>query len=57
MPLIYLAANSGARIGIAEEVKKLLQVSWMDPAAPERGFNYLYLTPEDYKQVGVALLD
>ncbi|XP_071943409.1 acetyl-CoA carboxylase-like isoform X2 [Antedon mediterranea] len=51
IPRIYLSANSGARIGLAEEVKQLFKVSWDDPSAPEKGFKYLYLTPEDYKKL------
>ena len=48
IPRIYLAANSGARIGLAGEVKDKFQVDWCDPADPEKGINGLYLTPEDY---------
>ena len=48
IPRIFLAANSGARIGLAEEVKKLFKVAWTDPAEPSKGFKYLYLTPTDY---------
>ncbi|CAI7906126.1 unnamed protein product [Closterium sp. NIES-54] len=51
VPLLYLAANSGARIGIAEEVKRCLHAAWLDEKNPERGFHYLYLTPEDYARV------
>lgn len=43
--------NSGARIGLAEEVKALFRVAWEDPNEPDRGFRYLYLTPEDYANV------
>ncbi|KZV44505.1 Acetyl-CoA carboxylase 1 isoform 1 [Dorcoceras hygrometricum] len=48
VPLIYLAANSGARIGVADEVKSCFKVGWSDETSPERGFQYIYLTPEDY---------
>jgi len=51
VPLIYLAANSGARIGIAEEVKSCFKVGWSDEINPERGFQYIYLTPEDYQRI------
>ncbi|MEQ2197364.1 hypothetical protein XENOCAPTIV_028321 [Xenoophorus captivus] len=34
IPRIYIAANSGARIGLAEEVKHMFQVAWIDPADP-----------------------
>lgn len=46
IPRIYLAANSGARIGIAEELVPLFQVAWRDPEVPTKGFDYLYLTHE-----------
>lgn len=48
IPRIYIAANSGARIGLAEEVKSLFRIAWEDSEEPDKGFKYLYLTPEDY---------
>ncbi|XP_029017802.1 acetyl-CoA carboxylase isoform X4 [Betta splendens] len=48
IPRVYLAANSGARIGLAEELKHMFQVAWVDPSDPYKGFKYLYLTPKDY---------
>ncbi|KAK3859492.1 hypothetical protein Pcinc_034403 [Petrolisthes cinctipes] len=51
IPRIYIAANSGARIGLAEEIKHMFKVAWEDPEEPDKGFKYLYLTPEDYKSV------
>lgn len=47
IPRIYLSANSGARIGLAEEVMALFDVAWREPGKPEKGFSYLYLTPEN----------
>jgi acetyl-CoA carboxylase/biotin carboxylase 1 len=49
IPRIYLSANSGARIGLAEELIPHFSVAWKDKAKPEAGFEYLYLTPEKYK--------
>ncbi|KAJ5888691.1 Acetyl-CoA carboxylase [Penicillium taxi] len=46
IPRIYLSANSGARIGVADELIPHFSVAWNDPARPEAGFKYLYLTPE-----------
>jgi acetyl-CoA carboxylase / biotin carboxylase 1 len=46
VPRIYLSANSGARIGLAEEVMNLFSCAWNVPGQPEKGVNYLYLTPE-----------
>ncbi|KAI9293200.1 acetyl-CoA carboxylase [Neoconidiobolus thromboides FSU 785] len=48
IPRVYLSANSGARIGLAEEVKGLFKVKWNKADDPSKGYEYLYLTPEDY---------
>ncbi|RYO66943.1 Acetyl-CoA carboxylase [Alternaria arborescens] len=49
IPRIYLSANSGARIGLAEELIPHFSVAWKDINKPEAGFDYLYLTPEKYE--------
>lgn len=36
IPRIYISANSGARIGLAEEVKSLFRVAWVDPEEPDK---------------------
>ncbi|XP_039874960.1 acetyl-CoA carboxylase 2 isoform X7 [Simochromis diagramma] len=54
IPRIYLSANSGARIGLAEEVKHMFHVAWIDPADPYKGFKYLYLTPQDYTRISAT---
>ncbi|XP_063969752.1 acetyl-CoA carboxylase-like isoform X3 [Lytechinus pictus] len=51
IPRIYISANSGARIGLADEVKYLFKVAWEDAKEPEKGFKYLYLTPSDFKKL------
>ncbi|XP_024130292.1 acetyl-CoA carboxylase isoform X2 [Oryzias melastigma] len=51
IPRIYIAANSGARIGLAEEIKHMFNVAWIDPADPYKGFKYLYLTPQNYTRI------
>uniref|UniRef100_A0AAY5F689 acetyl-CoA carboxylase n=1 Tax=Electrophorus electricus TaxID=8005 RepID=A0AAY5F689_ELEEL len=51
IPRVYIAANSGARIGLAEEIRHMFHVAWQDPADLYKGFKYLYLTPQDYKKV------
>ncbi|XP_074966292.1 acetyl-CoA carboxylase 2 isoform X3 [Phalacrocorax aristotelis] len=51
IPRIYIAANSGARIGFADEIKHMFQVAWVDPEDPYKGFKYLYLTPQDYTRI------
>ncbi len=52
---MYIAANSGARIGLAEELKHLFRVAWVDPDCPDKGFKYLYLSPADYMKVAAQL--
>lgn len=36
IPRVYIAANSGARIGFADEIKHMFQVAWVDPADPNK---------------------
>ena len=36
IPRIYLAANSGARIGLAEELKPLFKIAWEDADEPDK---------------------
>ncbi len=47
LPRIYLAANSGARIGMANKLKAAFKVEWNNPADPTAGYKYLYLTADD----------
>ncbi|XP_010538957.1 PREDICTED: acetyl-CoA carboxylase 1 [Tarenaya hassleriana] len=56
LPLIYLAANSGARLGVAEEVKACFKVGWSDESSPENGFHYLYLSLDDYTRIGSSVI-
>jgi acetyl-CoA carboxylase / biotin carboxylase 1 len=49
IPRLYLAANSGARIGLAESIKQKFKVSWLDERDPSLGYRYLYLDDADYK--------
>ena len=49
LPRVYIASNSGARIGLVEELKPYFKVAWNDASNPGLGFKYLYLTPEDYE--------
>ncbi|KAF8466702.1 acetyl-CoA carboxylase [Kalaharituber pfeilii] len=51
IPRVYLSANSGARIGMAEELIPRFSVAWNDPEKPEAGFKYLYFTPEAYESL------
>lgn len=38
----------GARIGMAESLKKLFRVCWSDSSDPSKGFKYIYLSADDY---------
>ena len=51
IPRLYIAANSGARIGLADSVKKAFKVAFKDPQKPENGFDYLYLDKSDYESL------
>jgi acetyl-CoA carboxylase/biotin carboxylase 1 len=51
IPRIYISANSGARIGLAEELKFLYNIAWNNPDDIDKGIRYLYLKPEDYARV------
>jgi len=48
IPRIYLAANSGARIGMAQSLKDKFEICWLDNSDPSKGFRYIYLTEEHY---------
>jgi len=50
IPRIYLSANSGARIGMAEELIPHFEVAWNEADKPESGFKYLYFSPEVNKK-------
>ncbi|KAL8941716.1 MAG: hypothetical protein Q9216_002089 [Gyalolechia sp. 2 TL-2023] len=50
IPRIYLSANSGARIGMAEELIPYFSAAWNNSEKPEAGFKYLYLTKEMKKK-------
>ncbi|KAM0865439.1 hypothetical protein ACQ4PT_043269 [Festuca glaucescens] len=56
IPLIYLSATAGARIGVAEEIKSCFHVGWSDDQSPERGFHYIYLTEEDYSRLSSSVM-
>jgi len=47
LPRLHIASNSGARIGLAEELKPYFKVAWNDPTNEASGYKYLYLTEED----------
>ena len=51
IPRLYVAANSGARIGLADSVKKLFKAAFKDSSKPENGFDFLYLSKADYNSL------
>lgn len=53
VPRLYIAANSGARIGLAEGVKKVFKVAFKDVSNPESGIDFLYVNKADYEHLGV----
>lgn len=52
LQLIYLAATSGSRIAMEDEVKSCFKVGWFNESNPQDGFEYVYFTPEDYSRIG-----
>ncbi|KAF2069876.1 hypothetical protein CYY_008806 [Polysphondylium violaceum] len=48
IPRIYLSSNSGARIGLADEVKNKFKVIWNNESDPSKGIKALYLDHQDY---------
>jgi len=51
LPRVYLSCNAGARIGLVEELKPKFKIKFIDEATPSKGFEYLYLTDEDYESL------
>ena len=41
LPRVYIACNSGARIGLVESLKPLFKVAWKDDSNPSQGFEYV----------------
>jgi acetyl-CoA carboxylase/biotin carboxylase 1 len=51
LPRIFISCNSGARIGLVEDLKPKFQVQWKDKSNPSLGYEYLYLSENDYKSL------
>ena len=49
LPRVYISCNAGARIGLVDELKPKIKIKFIDEQNPSKGFEYLYLTDEDYK--------
>merc|ERR1719261_2239121 len=59
IPRVYIACNAGARIGLVDDLKPKFNIKFVDEANPSKGFEYLYLTDEDYKELpeGTVIAD
>eukprot|EP00737_Agarophyton_chilense_P001387 gb/GEZJ01001557.1/.p1 GENE.gb/GEZJ01001557.1/~~gb/GEZJ01001557.1/.p1 ORF type:complete len:2331 (-),score=312.23 gb/GEZJ01001557.1/:1422-8057(-) len=55
IPRIYLAANSGARIGVADEVRDKLHVDWIDSSTPSKGFRCLTVKESDIQELSKCI--
>jgi len=51
LPRIYIACNSGARVGLVEELKEFVKAKWSDPENPSKGFDFLYIEEADYSKL------
>lgn len=51
LPRVFISCNSGARIGLVEDLKPKYKVQWKDATNPALGFEYLYLTEQDYNSL------
>jgi len=55
IPRLYFSANSGARIGLAEEVRKKFQIAWVNNTVTQ-GMDYIYLSEADYKELNASVV-
>jgi acetyl-CoA carboxylase/biotin carboxylase 1 len=53
IPRLFIAANSGARIGLADRVKSMYKVAFKESSKPESGFDFLFVSKEDYKALAI----
>jgi acetyl-CoA carboxylase / biotin carboxylase 1 len=51
IPRKLFSDNSGARFGIASDVRDLLQVSWVDSSDPVKGFNDVAISQRDAESI------
>ncbi|CAD5217041.1 unnamed protein product [Bursaphelenchus okinawaensis] len=47
LPRLYIASNSGARIGYAEDIKAKVMVGFENEEKPEEGCSHLYIKKQD----------
>lgn len=51
IPRIYIAANSGAKFGLASGVIDLVKVAWIDESDHSKGFEYLFMEESDRTKI------
>ncbi|WKY14248.1 hypothetical protein Q1695_000077 [Nippostrongylus brasiliensis] len=51
LPRVNVSCNSGARIGLCEDVSKTFRAKFKDPNHPEEGFEYLYVDGSEEQQL------
>jgi acetyl-CoA carboxylase/biotin carboxylase 1 len=56
IPRIYLAANSGARIGLAEELKGKFKLALLPGDDDHKAFEYLYLDEQAFQQHSASVV-
>jgi acetyl-CoA carboxylase/biotin carboxylase 1 len=57
LPRVFISCNSGARIGLVEDLKPKFKVAWKDESNPVVGFDYLYLTEDDFKGLSTGTVN
>jgi acetyl-CoA carboxylase/biotin carboxylase 1 len=57
IPRVFISCNSGARIGLVDELKPKFKVAWKEESNPSLGFDYLYLSEEDYLALPKGTVD
>lgn len=57
LPRIFISCNSGARIGLVDDLKSKYRVAWKDERNPLLGFDYLYLSEDEYNALAPGTVD
>jgi acetyl-CoA carboxylase/biotin carboxylase 1 len=57
LPKVFISCNSGARIGLVDELKSKFKVAWKDENNIALGYEYLYLTDADYQSMATGMVD
>lgn len=54
IPRIYISANSGARLGFADELMDKFQICWNHPSDPSKGIKHLFLSDAHYQELAAT---